>query len=203
MTEVVHVEPPLQPLTSEMFLNATVISDGGARLDIVANGFWGGCSERAFFDVRVFNPYARPLRQPLPTCYKKHENQTKGAYEQIVRDVECSSFTPLVMSLTGGLGNASVCYKCLTSLIAAVSYSCTMRCSLSFSLFNPAHLGSTIGHAVMQSHSQSLFWTLFPLRLGSPLINFELVYFGLVHLIYFVLPTLYKYVHSVTLHPKS
>ena len=30
----------------------------GARLDIVANGFWDSCYEKAFFDVRVFNPYA-------------------------------------------------------------------------------------------------------------------------------------------------
>ena len=27
-----------------------------ARLDIAANGFWGGRFERAFFDIRVFNP---------------------------------------------------------------------------------------------------------------------------------------------------
>ena len=31
----------------------------GARLDIVADGFWGGSRQRAFFDVRVFNPFAQ------------------------------------------------------------------------------------------------------------------------------------------------
>ena len=45
MTEVCHdvcVEPILQPVTGEVFSNATAIADDGARLDIAANGFWGG-----------------------------------------------------------------------------------------------------------------------------------------------------------------
>ena len=61
MTEVCHdvcVEPTLQPVTGEVFSNATAISEDGTRLDIAANGFWGGRFERAFFDVRVFNPLA-------------------------------------------------------------------------------------------------------------------------------------------------
>jgi len=69
-----------------------------------------------------------------------HENQKKRAYEQRVREVERGSFTPLVMSPTGGLGKAaSVCYKHLAFLISAkhdITYSSTMawiRCSLSFS----------------------------------------------------------------------
>ena len=119
MTEVCHdvcIEPTLQPLTGVVLSNATAISDDGARLDIAANGFWGGRSERA---LRVFNPHAPSNRQPLPTCYRKHENQKKRAYEQRVREVERGSFTPLVMSLTGGLGNAtSVCCKRLASLIS-------------------------------------------------------------------------------------
>ena len=114
----------------------------------------------AYFDVRVFNPLAPSNRQPLPTCYRKHENQKKRAYEQRVREIEHGSFTPLVMSLTGGLGNAaSVCYKRLASLISAkrdVSYSSTMawiRCSLSFSLLRSSiqcirGARSTIGQAV-------------------------------------------------------
>ena len=163
MTEVCHdvcVEPTLQLITCEVLSNATAISDDGARLDIAANGFWGGRSERAFFDVRVFNPHAPSNRQPLPTCYRKHENLKKRAYEQRGREVERGSFTPLVMSLTGGLGNAaSVCYKYLASLISSkrdVPYSSTMawtRCSLSFSLLRSSiqciwDARSTIGHAV-------------------------------------------------------
>ena len=69
MTEVCHdvcVEPTLQPITCEVLSNATAISDDGARLDIAANGFWGGRSERAFFDVRVFNPHAPSNDNPSP-----------------------------------------------------------------------------------------------------------------------------------------
>ena len=73
--------------------------------------------------------------------YCKHENTKKRAYEQRVREVEHGSFTPLVLSLTGGMGcAATVCYKRLASLIAQKRdqpYSCTMawvRCCLSFAL---------------------------------------------------------------------
>ena len=69
------------------------------------------------------------------------ENIKKQAYEQRVCEVEHGSFTPLVMSLTGGLGNATtVCYKRLASLLSSKReqpYCSTMawiRCSLSFSL---------------------------------------------------------------------
>ena len=165
MTEVCHdvcVEPTLQPITGEVFSNITANLDDGARLDIAANGFWGGRHERAFFDVRVFNPHAPSNRQPLPACYRKHENQKKRVYEQRVREVERGSFTPLVMSLTGGLGRAaSVCYKRLAALISAKrdsSYSNTMawiRCSLSFSLLRSSiqcirGARSTTGHVIKQ-----------------------------------------------------
>ena len=40
----------------------------GARLDIAANGFWGGTFERTYFDVRVFNPHA-PLEQTHPAIF--------------------------------------------------------------------------------------------------------------------------------------
>ena len=51
----------------------------GARLDIAADGFWGSRFEQAFFDVKVFNPYA-PSNQKtsLSTCYHSHENEKRG-----------------------------------------------------------------------------------------------------------------------------
>ena len=144
MTEVCHevcVEPHLQPLTGETLVGASAIGADGARLDVAAKGFWGGRHERAFFDIRVFNPHAQSNHQPIPTCYRRHENTKKRAYEQRVREVEHGSFTPLVLSLTGGMGSAAtVCYKRLASLIAQKRdqpYSRTMawvRCSLSFAL---------------------------------------------------------------------
>ena len=54
---VCSTEPTLQPITGEVFNHATTITEDGARLDIAANGFWGSRLERAFFDVRVFNPH--------------------------------------------------------------------------------------------------------------------------------------------------
>ena len=48
----VATEPSLQPITSETFRAASTNTQDGARLDIVANGFWGGVYERAFFDVK-------------------------------------------------------------------------------------------------------------------------------------------------------
>ena len=144
MTEVCHdvcVEPHLQLLTGEALVGASAISADGARLDVAANGFWGGRHERAFFDIRVFNPHAQSNHQPIPTCYRKHESCKKRAYEQRVREVEHGSFTPLVLSLTGGMGSsATVCYKRLASLIAQKrdqQYSSIMawvRCSLNFAL---------------------------------------------------------------------
>ena len=114
----------------------------GARLDIVENGFWGGTFERAFFDVRVFNPFVTSNSQTQPAnVYRQHENVKKRSYEQRIREVELSSFTPLVFAQTGGLGPAAtVFYKRLASLLASKwdqPYSTTMgwlRCRISFSL---------------------------------------------------------------------
>ena len=60
MTEVCHniaVEPYFQPLSGEAMVNASSINQNGARLDVAADDFWGSSFERAFFDVRIFNPY--------------------------------------------------------------------------------------------------------------------------------------------------
>ena len=61
LSEVCHnvsTEPHLQPVTGESLAFATSNAQDGARLDIAANGFWGGRFERTFFDVKVFNPFA-------------------------------------------------------------------------------------------------------------------------------------------------
>ena len=121
LTEVCHevsVEPDLQPVTGETFNGASAITQDGARLDVAMNGFWGGKNERSFCDVRVFNPHAPSNRaSSLSTTYRKHERLKKNAYEQRVMQVEHATFTPLVFSATGGLGNeANTFYKRLASL---------------------------------------------------------------------------------------
>ena len=138
----VCTEPHLQSITGEHLSGASANIQDGARLDIAANGLWGGRFERTYFDVRVFNPHAPSNRHSnLTACYRMHEKTKKRAYEQRILEVEHSSFTPLVMSLTGGLGQAATTtYKRLATLLAAKwdqPYSSTMswlRCRLSFSL---------------------------------------------------------------------
>ena len=145
MTEVCHnvaIEPHLQPLSGETLQEASSNVQDGARLDVAADGFWGSRFERAFFDVRTFNPYAPSNRRStLQTVYRTHENIKKRAYDQRIREVEHGTFSPLVFSCTGGMSRAATAtYKRLAALIAEKRdepYSTTMgwiRCRISFSL---------------------------------------------------------------------
>ncbi len=116
MSEVCHnvkIEPGLQPVTGEQF----------DQLDIVAQ------RQSAFFDVRVFNPYA--------PCYRnstQNELEKKRCYEERIREIEHGSFTPLVLSAAGGIGPAAtIVYKRLASLISEKQGSSTphwVRCRL-------------------------------------------------------------------------
>ena len=145
LTEVCHsvsIEPHLQPITGESMSHRTANTDDQSRLDIAASGFWGGRFERAFFDVRVFNPSAQSNQQTsLTSTYRRHELEKKRQYEQRVREVEHSTFTPLVLSSTGGMGkSATTFYKRLSSMLSEkrdVPYSTMIgwvRCRLSFAL---------------------------------------------------------------------
>ena len=104
--------------------------------------FLGRQIRKAFFDVRVFNPCARSNQQAsLSSVYRRHEQEKRRQYEQRVREVEHSTFTPLVMSTTGGMGRAaSTFYKRLASMLSEkrdASYSNTLRwirCRLGFAL---------------------------------------------------------------------
>ena len=122
LTEVCHdvrVEPELQPLTGESITNTTANIQDGARLDISANGVWGGCFEKTYLDVRVFNPLTPSSRNSsLSTCYNKHEREKKITYEQRVKKIEHASFTLLILSSTGGMGReATTFYKRMASLL--------------------------------------------------------------------------------------
>ena len=153
----VATEPSLQSITSETFSTASVNKQDGAWLDIVT-GFWGSVYERAFFDVRVFNPFAPSNRHSsLASTYRHHENLKKRHYEQRIRKVELSSFTPLVFSLTDGQGPAATAfYKRLASQLSEKwkqSYSSTigwLRCRISFSLLRASIMcirGARSSHA--------------------------------------------------------
>ena len=126
----------------EHLAKATAIRDNNARLDTAACGFWGESTERAMFNIGVFNPFAPTnMQSSLSATYTRHENEKKRSNGQRVRDVEFSSFYPLVVSLRGALDREATCvYKRLASLLASKweqAYSMTLiwvRCSLSFAL---------------------------------------------------------------------
>ena len=83
----------------------------GVRLDISANGVWGGRFEKTYFDVRVLNPLAPTnIRHGYAGMYRAHKREKKRSYEQRVRKVEHSSFTPLILSATGGMGNEATTF---------------------------------------------------------------------------------------------
>ena len=72
LSEVCHnisIEPHLQPLSGETMSLHSANTNDHARLDIAANGFWGGRFERAFFDIRVFNPSARSNCDAPPSIH--------------------------------------------------------------------------------------------------------------------------------------
>ena len=109
LTEVCHnvaVEPSLQPLNGENFLYRSANTDSEARLDVKARGFWNR-GQDAFFDARVFNPYAPMYRSlDLPQLYRRHEQEKKREYNQRVLEVENGVFTPLIFSTSGGMGRS-------------------------------------------------------------------------------------------------
>ena len=106
LIEVCHnagIEPHLQPVAGKQFNYRTANVEDGARLDVAAENFWGMDRQRAFFDIRVFNPLAPSYSTvPLAQCYNRNEQEKCRAYDQRVRQIEHVSFSPLVFSMGGG-----------------------------------------------------------------------------------------------------
>ena len=100
----VEEEPLLQEVTGEHFKAKTAKKEKDARLDVAARGFWMR-GQRAFCDVRVFNPLAKCHRsKPLAKIHESHEKEKKVKYAARVLEIEHGSFTPIVMSAYGGYG---------------------------------------------------------------------------------------------------
>ena len=148
LNEVCHdvcIEPPLLELTGETLSLRTANAARDARLDISARGVWSR-EQRAFFDVRVFDPNARSYQnQSLSQAYRKNELEKKRHYNERVREIEHGTFTPLVFSVYGGMGQeCKVFYKRLCSLLSekrGENYSIVsswVRTRTSFSLLRSA-----------------------------------------------------------------
>ena len=57
------------------------------------------------------HPNANSYRDLTPKqIYKKHENEKKRQYAEIVMEIEQETFTPLVFSTTGGMADECVKY---------------------------------------------------------------------------------------------
>ena len=103
MAHGVQIEPHLQPLSGEVLPPGANV-ENEARLAVAARGFWQEC-EMAFFDVRIFNPFAKShMKSNLETAFKHNETMKKKAYNQRVIQIEHGSFTPIVLSAMGGFG---------------------------------------------------------------------------------------------------
>ena len=103
----VLIEPTLQQVTGESLHERTANITDDARVDIAAREFWIS-GQRAFFDIRVFNPMVRRYgSQKLNKAYEINERERKRQYDERILEVEHGSFTPLVMTALGGNGKGS------------------------------------------------------------------------------------------------
>ena len=146
ITNDVQIEPILEPRTGEVFQRSVNTSEN-ARVDIAARSIWIR-GQRAYFDVRVFNPLARTYRDhSLRKAYEKNEMEKKRHYNERILQIEHGSFTPLIFSTTGGMGReASTFYSKVAEKIAekrditkseAVTF---IRTTMSFALLRATNL---------------------------------------------------------------
>eukprot|EP00731_Ephydatia_muelleri_P005982 Em0003g230a len=92
-------EPTLQPLQRKHLKYKSANGEVGARLDAASQIFWGKDHQTAYFDVRIFNPFAHSYaNSSISKCYRKHELNKKREYEERVREIEHGSFSPFIFS---------------------------------------------------------------------------------------------------------
>ena len=85
-------------------LNGGANSFDEARLDVRVRSLWQR-GHRAFYDVKVFNPFIKShLNQKLDTAFRSNENEKKRQYNQRIIEVEHGSFTPLIFTPYGRNG---------------------------------------------------------------------------------------------------
>ena len=94
----VEIEPPLQPLTGEVFDYKSANKADEARSDIKCCGFWSNMRQ-AYFDVKVVSPFARSNAQLEPAQLFKMAERTKiREYKERINIVENADFNPLESS---------------------------------------------------------------------------------------------------------
>ena len=113
----VKIEPPLLPLGENQMCNGNTAEN--ARLDVSGVGLWGA-HERSFLDVRILHPNCPSyMDTDIKRLYTSHENEKKRFYNERVMEIEKGTFTPIVLSTSGGMGEEAERYhKRIANLIA-------------------------------------------------------------------------------------
>ncbi|KAG0729364.1 hypothetical protein GWK47_030507 [Chionoecetes opilio] len=143
----VSTEPTLLPMDGEQLQYRTANIANEARVDVSARGFWTR-GQRAFMDIRIFDPMAACHRGiSLEAAHQKNEQEKIREYGDRIQNVDHGSFTPLVFTTSGGMGPKAKCfYSRLADLMAEKKHQprshvvAWMRCRLSFSLLRSALL---------------------------------------------------------------
>jgi len=61
--------------------------------------------KNAFFEFRIFYPFARSYSDKTPAqLYHQMEQMRKREYEERIRGIEDGDFIPMIMSSSGGMG---------------------------------------------------------------------------------------------------
>ena len=132
----VETEPELQAITSEIIEG---LSRNVSRPDIRARGVWRA-GQNASFDVNMTNTHS-PSQIYITTesVLKKHDQEKKRNYNRRIMNIEVGTFTPLVFSTSGGMGNeCSIFHKDIAERLAIKTGEryekviSTIRCKLSF-----------------------------------------------------------------------
>ncbi|KAG0728334.1 hypothetical protein GWK47_032694 [Chionoecetes opilio] len=106
----VSTEPSLLPINGEQLQYRTANTANEARVDVSARGFWNR-GQRAFMDIRIFDPMAACHRRiSLEAAHQKNEQEKIRAYGDRIRNVDHGSFTPLVFTTSGGMGPKAKCF---------------------------------------------------------------------------------------------
>ena len=100
-----------------------------------------------YFDIRVCHPQADSYKDlTLKQLYKQQENEKKRKYASRILEVEQGTFTPLVFSTTGGMGEECARYHARLAKLLAIrkgeTYSTTVswiRAKVSFALLRGGH----------------------------------------------------------------
>ena len=117
------VEPTLQLLQGESFIHKILAFFKTRDKTLIRMAYGWSSFSRHFFEVNIFNPFAKSCRKNSVEAYKYHESLKCLKYEQRILHVEKSEFVPLVVSCMGNAGpSATRTIKQLVSKIAEKKY---------------------------------------------------------------------------------